>query len=420
MCDFSWHPIYKHTINFGTMKNHYLLTLAITLLIFGCNTPSSSEKDVLITEQLVVASETTIKGQRLSLVANQPIKNVIFMIGDGTGIAQLYSGQLQEVGPDGYLHAQRLPITGIVKTHAQDDLITDSASGATAFSCGIKTYNGVIAQDSEGNECVTLMELAQQAGMSTGLVATSGVTHATPASFATHIDSRNKYSEIAEQLVESKVDIILGGGLEYFIPSVSAGSNRDDQLNLLPSLTEQGYSVVLDRQAMMEEDSDQIVGLFSPSGMPSENRIPSLAEMTGKAVESLSSNDNGFFLMVEGSQIDWGGHANETPYVVREVKDFDDAIGVVLTFAEQNPGTLVIVTADHETGGMTINGVNQENNVVDIAWTSTGHTGTPIPLMAYGPYAVEFSGWWDNTDIGKKVADLLGFENFPLILSQED
>ncbi len=402
------------------MKNHYLLTLAITLLIFGCNTPSSSEKDVLITEQLVVASETTIKGQRLSLVANQPIKNVIFMIGDGTGIAQLYSGQLQEVGPDGYLHAQRLPITGIVKTHAQDDLITDSASGATAFSCGIKTYNGVIAQDSEGNECVTLMELAQQAGMSTGLVATSGVTHATPASFATHIDSRNKYSEIAEQLVESKVDIILGGGLEYFIPSVSAGSNRDDQLNLLPSLTEQGYSVVLDRQAMMEEDSDQIVGLFSPSGMPSENRIPSLAEMTGKAVESLSSNDNGFFLMVEGSQIDWGGHANETPYVVREVKDFDDAIGVVLTFAEQNPGTLVIVTADHETGGMTINGVNQENNVVDIAWTSTGHTGTPIPLMAYGPYAVEFSGWWDNTDIGKKVADLLGFENFPLILSQED
>ena len=395
------------------------LTLILTAkVLFGCNTSSNNDENILNTEQLVIASETTIKGQRLSLIADQPIKNVIFMIGDGTGIAQLYSGQLQEVGPNGYLHAQRLPITGIVKTHAEDDLITDSASGATAYSCGIKTKNGVIAQDSDGNECVTLLELSQKAGMKTGLIATSGVTHATPASFATHIDSRNKYSEIAEQLVESEVDVILGGGLEYFLPLDSAGSSRADQLNLISNFEERGYSIVLNRQAMIEEDSDRIVGFFSPGGLPSKNRIPSLSEMTSKAVENLSSKENGFFLMIEGSQIDWGGHANNTPYVLREVKDFDDAIGVVLSFAEQNPGTLVIVTADHETGGMTINGVNRENTVVDIAWTSTGHTGTPIPLMAYGPHAVEFSGWWDNTDIGKKVADLLGFENFPLVLSE--
>ena len=395
------------------------LTLILTAkILFGCNTSSNNDENILNTEQLVIASETIIKGQRLSLIADQPIKNVIFMIGDGTGIAQLYSGQLQEVGPNGYLHAQRLPITGIVKTHAEDDLITDSASGATAYSCGIKTKNGVIAQDSDGNECVTLLELSQKAGMKTGLIATSGVTHATPASFATHIDSRNKYSEIAEQLVESEVDVILGGGLEYFLPLDSAGSSRADQLNLISNFEERGYSVVLDRQAMIEEDSDRIVGFFSPGGLPSKNRIPSLSEMTSKAVENLSSKENGFFLMIEGSQIDWGGHANNTPYVLREVKDFDDAIGVVLSFAVQNPGTLVIVTADHETGGMTINGVNRENTVVDIAWTSTGHTGTPIPLMAYGPHAVEFSGWWDNTDIGKKIADLLGFENFPLVLSE--
>ena len=397
------------------------LTLILTAkILFGCNTSSNNDENILNTEQLVIASETIIKGQRLSLIADQPIKNVIFMIGDGTGIAQLYSGQLQEVGPNGYLHAQRLPITGIVKTHAEDDLITDSASGATAYSCGIKTKNGVIAQDSDGNECVTLLELSQKAGMKTGLIATSGVTHATPASFATHIDSRNKYSEIAEQLVESEVDVILGGGLEYFLPSDSAGSSRADQLNLISNFEERGYSIVLNRQAMIEEDSDRIVGFFSPGGLPSKNRIPSLSEMTSKAIENLSSKENGFFLMIEGSQIDWGGHANNTPYVLREVKDFDDAIGVVLSFAEQNPGTLVIVTADHETGGMTINGVNRENTVVDIAWTSTGHTGTPIPLMAYGPHAVEFSGWWDNTDIGKKVADLLGFENFPLILSESN
>lgn len=398
----------------------FLALILIATAIFGCNSSSNNEENILNTEQLVIASETTVKGQRLSLIADQPIKNVIFMIGDGTGIAQLYSGQLQEVGPNGYLHAQRLPITGIVKTHAEDDLITDSASGATAYSCGIKTKNGVIAQDSDGNECVTLLELSQKAGMKTGLVATSGVTHATPASFVTHIDSRNKYSEIAEQLVESEVDVIFGGGLEYFLPLDSAGSNRADQLNLLSNFEEQGYAIVLNRKAMIEENSDKIVGLFSPGGLPSKNRIPSLSEMTSKAVENLSSKENGFFLMVEGSQIDWGGHANNTPYVLREVKDFDDAIGVVLSFAEQNPGTLVIITSDHETGGMTINGVNRENTVVDIAWTSTGHTGAPIPLMAYGPHAVEFSGWWDNTDIGKKVADLLGFENFPLVLTESN
>ncbi len=397
-----------------------LIQILIATVIFGCNSSSNNEENILNIEQLVIASETTVKGQRLSLIADQPIKNVIFMIGDGTGIAQLYSGQLKEVGPNGYLHAQRLPITGIVKTHAEDDLITDSASGATAYSCGIKTKNGVIAQDSDGNECVTLLELAQKAGMKTGLVATSGVTHATPASFATHIDSRNKYSEIAEQLVESDIDVILGGGLEYFLPLDSAGSNRVDQLNLISNFEERGYAIILNRQSMIEEDSDKIVGLFSPGGLPSKNRIPSLSEMTSKAVENLSSNENGFFLMIEGSQIDWGGHANNTSYVLREVKDFDDAIGVVLSFAEQNPGTLVIITADHETGGMTINGFNQENTVVDIAWTTTGHTGTPIPLMAFGPHAVKFSGWWDNTDIGIKVADLLGFENFPLIISEVD
>lgn len=402
------------------MKKLFLTLILVATVIFGCNTSSNNEENILKTEQLVIASETIIKGQRLSLTTDQPIKNVIFMIGDGIGIAQLHSGQLQEVGPSGYLHAQRLPITGIVKTHAKGDLITDSASGATAYSCGIKTKNGVIAQDSNGNECVTLLELAQNAGMKTGLVATSGVTHATPASFATHIDSRNKYSEIAEQLVESEVDVILGGGLEYFIPLDSAGSNRVDQLNLLSIFEKKGYSIVLNRQAMIEEDSDKIVGLFSLGGMPSKNRIPSLSEMTSIALKNLSSSENGFFLMVEGSQIDWGGHANDTPYVLREVKDFDDAIGLVLNFAEQNPGTLVIITSDHETGGMTINGVNRENTVVDIAWTTTGHTGTPIPLMAFGPHAVKFSGWWDNTDIGKKVANLLGFENFPLILSEVD
>ena len=400
------------------MKNLSILILFVCLLTAsaGCSDNAGDGYDTgLKTETLEVTTSTLSKGERLKLVEDRHINKVIFMIGDGTGIAQLYSGQLHEVGPEGRMHVQRFPITGLIKTFAADNLITDSAAGATAYSCGIKTNNGVIAQDTNGNDCVTLLEFAQQKGMATGIVSTSGITHATPASFVSHIDSRSKYSQIAEQMVNTQVDVMLGGGYEYFIPMDSSGSSREDNLNLIPDLEQHGYTVVFTKDDMVSTESDKLVGLFSEGGMPSENRVPTLSEMSAKALEILDENEEGFFLMIEGSQIDWGGHGNDTPYVLREVQDFDAAVGTVLEYAENNPGTLVIVTADHETGGMTFNGANSEGNLMDIAWTTSGHTGTPIPLMAYGPYAVEFSGWWDNTEVGRKVADLLGFEDFPSI-----
>jgi alkaline phosphatase len=398
------------------MKKFTILLLFVTSISISCGDQGDSGYDTgLKTETLGVSSANEIKGERLNLVADRAINKVIFMIGDGTGVAQLYSGQLNEVGPGGKLHVQRFPVTGLITTYAADNLITDSAAGATAYSCGIKTNNGVIAQDENGNDCVTLLEFAQQKGMGTGIISTSGITHATPASFVSHIDSRSKYSQIAEQMVYANVDVMLGGGYEYFVPMDSTGSSREDNVDLIPVFDEQGYSVVFTHDEMMATESDKMVGLFSDGGMPSENRTPTLSEMTTKALQMLDKKENGFFLMVEGSQIDWGGHGNDTPYVLREVKDFDDAIGVAISYAENNPGTLVIVTADHETGGMTFNGANSDGSIMDIAWTTSGHTGTPIPLMAYGPHAVEFSGWWDNTEIGQKVAELFGFEDFPSI-----
>ncbi len=365
-----------------------------------------------------VNKEQKLDRQRLPLVADGPIKNVIFIIGDGTGLVQLTSGQYHLVGEDGLLHVQTMPVTGIVKTHAASNLITDSAAGATAFSCGIKTDNGKIAQLPDERNCRTILELAERSGLSTGLVSTSGVTHATPASYAAHVPSRRMEAMIAAQYLSSGADVILGGGLEYFIPSNEKGSSRDDNRDLVSEFEGLGYAFVQDLGELNATNSEKILGLFSDSGMPSENRTPTLAEMTSKAIEALSKNDEGFFLMVEGSQIDWGGHGNDTPYVLREVADFDAAIAEALDFAQHDGETLVIVTADHETGGMTLNGYNRDTHEVEIAWTTGSHTGVPIPVMAYGPHAIEFTGWLDNTEVGKKTARLLGLGELPIIIQE--
>lgn len=365
-----------------------------------------------------VNKEQQVDRQRLPLVADGPIKNVIFIIGDGTGLVQLTSGQYHLVGEDGLLHVQTMPVTGIVKTHAASNLITDSAAGATAYSCGIKTDNGKIAQLPDERNCRTILELAERKGLSTGLVSTSGVTHATPASYASHVPSRRMEAMIAAQYLSSGTDVILGGGLEYFIPSNEKGSSREDNRDLISEFEGLGYTFVENKEELHAVNSEKILGLFSDSGMPSENRTPTLAEMTSKAIDALSKNEEGFFLMVEGSQIDWGGHGNDTPYVLREVADFDAAIAKALEFAQNDGETLVIVTADHETGGMTLNGYNRDSHEVDISWTTTSHTGVPIPLMAYGPHAVEFTGWLDNTEVGQKTARLLGLGELPIIIEE--
>lgn len=369
-------------------------------------------------DTIMVRTSDPVIPERLSLVEDGTIKNIIFVIGDGTGLAQLASGQLNLVGPDGLLHIQTMPVTGLVKTHSADNLITDSASSATAYSCGVKTNNGMIGQLPDGRACKTILEMAEEKGLSTGIIATSTITHATPASYASHVVSRGMQAEIAEQYLDSNAEIILGGGLDYFVPSTADESSREDDLDITKMFVEKGYDFVQTLAELNSSNGDQILGLFSNSGMPSENRTPTLAEMTSKALDVLSTNDSGFFLMVEGSQIDWAGHGNDADYLLREVKDFDAAIEKILNFAKEDGETLVVITADHETGGMTMQGANSETNELEIVWTSGGHTGIPVPLMAYGPHAIEFTGWWDNTEVGIKVAELLGVGQFPLIIEE--
>lgn len=368
-------------------------------------------------ESISVRTESAIKPDKLPLVKDGPIKNVILMIGDGTGLAQLSSGQLNLVGKEGLLYLQTLPVTGLVKTYSADDLITDSASGATAYSCGVKTDNGMIGQLPDGRACKTILELAEAKGLSTGLVSTSGVTHATPASFGAHVPSRSMQPEIAAQYLDTGSEVILGGGQEYFIPQSKEGSKRSDDRDLISEFSSSGYDYISTASELNSVSSDKLIGLFSISGMPSEDRSPTLAQMSRKAIDILSKDEDGFFLMIEASQIDWGGHDNDAQYVLREVKDYDAAVKEVIDFAIEDGETLVVLTADHETGGMTMQNSESEDELT-ISWTTGSHTGIPIPMMAYGPHAIEFTGWWENTEVGSKLARLLGLKEFPVIIEE--
>lgn len=367
-------------------------------------------------QEVEVVKTSSSNTERLPIIDDTKIRNVILLIGDGTGIAQISSGQLNLVGADGYLNLQRMPVTGIVKTQSSSSLITDSAAGATAYSCGMKTDNGMIAYLPDGTHCKTLLEIAKEKGMSTGLVATSTITHATPASFAAHVRSRGNQVGIAEQYLDSGNDVFLGGGREFFIPQDEEGSSRKDDRNLIEEFKSKGYDYASTKEEMENSTSDKILGLFANSGMESENRTPTLKEMTNTALSKLEPNENGFFLMVEGSQIDWGGHGNNAEYVIREMKDFDDAVKAALDFAEKDGETLVVLTADHETGGMTMMTASDDPHKLRVEWVTDYHTGVPVALMAYGPNAIEFTGWNDNTDIGIKIAELMNFGEFPLNL----
>jgi len=386
------------------MKRLLLLVLILSISTACQDSPDNPTENIYVAE-----SEFT--PELLPLVEGKTVKNIIFLIGDGTGIAQLTSGQYATVGPDGLLHMQTMPVTGFVKTHSSDNLITDSASGATAYSCGLKTYNGAIGVNPDKTPCKTILELAEEKGLSTGLVSTSSITHATPASFAAHVESRSMEDEIAAQFINSGAEVLLGGGVEYF-----TAEGREDSTDLISEFSDKGYQVLLNADDLANSTSDRLLGLFASDGLERIEGEPSSAAMTSKALEILNKNENGFFLMIEGSQIDWGGHGNSAEYVINEVQDFDAAVKAALDFAQEDGETLVVVTADHETGGMTLQRQIADGDSLEIYWTTGYHTGTPVPLMAYGPSATEFMGWRDNTYVGKKLAELLQVGELPILI----
>jgi len=259
------------------------------------------------------------------------------------------------------------------------------------------------------------VEAAQAKGMKAGLVATSSITHATPAGFAAHALIRKEETVIAEYFLKNRIDVMLGGGLAFFLPDKG---KRTDNRNLVEEARQSGYEVLLTSEQMHASHAQRLLGLFSDEGMKTTRPEPSLAEMTAKAITALNRQSKGFFLMVEGSQIDWANHANDLEGSIKQTLDLDMAVKEALDFAVKDGKTLVVVTADHETGGPALLGGNPDGSELQVAWTTKGHTGSTVPLYAYGPGAGYFSGFHDNTELPKIIARLLCIKDFPRLAEQ--
>jgi len=328
-------------------------------------------------------------------------RNVILMIGDGMGVAHLTAAKVSR----GVLQIERMPVGGLVSTFPIGSFVTDSAASATAMATGGRTINGMISMTPQGERPKTVLEHAEEKGWVTGLVATCSITHATPAAFAAHVPSRVMEQDIAEQLAAGGVDVLFGGGWAWFVPKSVEGSRRRDETDVIALLEARMPVARTAGELRSIGEVDAAAALLAPRHLPGvSQREITLAEFTGRAIEILSRNGKGFFLMVEGSQIDWGAHDNDSEAIIGEMADFDDAVGVALDFAAADGNTLVLVTADHETGGYALLSGSVEDRIVErTAFATDGHTASMTPIFAFGPGSGMFGGIHPNTFIGEQL-----------------
>jgi len=352
-------------------------------------------------EMVALGSDTNLPSV-LQKSTRSKAKNVILFIGDGMGPNQVAIAKLATGGPDHRLSFENFPITGIVYNHSANSVYTDSAAAATTWSTGVKTINRYLAVDAEKKFLPTIPELLSTKGYKSGLVATSSITHATPAAFYAHIENRYKEKEIAKMLVDSDIDIALGGGTDFF--------------DVTPS--EDSPYMIYDKKLLdsnLLSSKEQVIGLFAEDGFDRRLGPPTQLEMTQVALsflEEKSQNCAGFFLMSEGSQIDWAGHDNNVEYMLVEFADFDAAVQAATNFAVENKDTLILVTADHATGGLVLQG--PKGSKVRAQWTTGSHDLSPINIYAYGPSSELFSGVMDNTEIFDRILLALDYDNLDL------
>ncbi len=356
------------------------------------------------------------------LTSATKVKNVILCIGDGMGVNTVALASTTVGGPGGKLNIERLPVSGLARTYSADSFVTDSAAGGTALATGIKTKNGMVGMNPEEKGYCTILEAARDKGMATGLVVTCTMSHATPASFGSHVKSRKLEPAIAEQLIANRINVLFGGGRKYFLPQAVPESGRKDDIDLIAQAREAGYTYVETLSEFRSAHDSHVLGLFQLDALKTAGPEPTLAQMTNKAIRLLNRTSRrstlgarGFFLMVEGSQIDWECHSNKANAAVRQMLLFDQAVEAAVDFALKDGHTLVIVTADHETGGVTLFGNTEEkaDPNLGVKWSTKGHSGGPVGVWALGPGATRFTGVQENTDIPRKIAQLLGIRPFP-------
>lgn len=345
-----------------------------------------------------------------SACQTEPVRNVIFMIGDGMSLAQVSTVTLYDGAPAFLKRAQYI---GIQTTNSASSDVTDSAAASTALATGTKTRNGMISMTPEGSQLTSIFTRAEKRGMATGLIATHTITDATPIAFIGHNIGRYHQYELATDFLTSNIDFFAGGGRKFF-------EDREDKRNISNELRNQGYTIAYSLDTLAHLKKGPIGILLAEKDLPmmKQGRGDMLPHATQEALRLLMNDSKkGFILMVEGSHIDNACHYNDLESIRAEIKDFDAAVQIALDFADHNPGTLVIITGDHETGGITLPAdsneftkgklqPDEENHAI-VKFATKGHTGCMVPIYTYGAGAERFSGFMDNTDIPKRIAELL-------------
>lgn len=371
-------------------------------------------------------------------VAEKPqVKNVIYLIGDGMGFGAVSSLLFSEDSVTGF---EQAPVIGLSETCSANNYVTDSPAGGTALACGVRTKNGYLGVDPEGKPLTSILRKAQAMGKRSGIVVNTVLTEATPAAFYAGVTSRSMSFDIAKQFTESGVDVAIGAGLEPFI-------KRPDSLDLTATLINKGYDVHLDWKTVLGTTSKKFVGILPMGDVHRRNESGNttagaadgaevclaaklaasseengdttrlseptvyLEKATAKALEVLS-NDNrqGFFLMIESAIIDGYGHNNDSEGMIEEMKEFDNTLRQLVAYVNQHPETLLVVTADHETGGTGVSYKSYEvgsTTPVQLSFSTKGHTGTVVPVFAYGAGAEAFAGIMKNTDLPKIMEELM-------------
>lgn len=302
----------------------------------------------------------------------------------------------------GDLSIFQFPHIGLVWTQAYDDFVTDSAAAATAMATGTATRRRYLGLDPAKKTLRTIFDYAQEKGLATGMVVTTEVVDATPAAFYAHVEDRSTTAKIAKDFAHSPPDVFIGGGRKYL-------QNPADGINFLDQLKQKGHQIATSNASLQKIRKGKIAALLWDSKPPTyrEGRKDFLPNAVKKALEILEQNESGFLLVVEGSQIDWAGHDQNLAYAVEETLDFDRAVQVARCFALRTLDTLVLVTADHESGGLTLKDGNRQLGKIEGQFHFDIHTGIMVPMYALGPGAQTFAGVFKNTDIFSKTKYLL-------------
>jgi alkaline phosphatase len=343
---------------------------------------------------------------------------IILFIGDGMGVNHRLAATWTASGEGGLLVMDNMPVHGLASTTSTDQIVTDSAAAATALSSGVQTNYTALGVDPDNHAVTTILEHAQAAGWSVGLVSTVNLTDATPAAFASHVQHRNEIVQIARQMMALHINVLLGGGEDHFYGSRAEGcypgkGYQSNQVDLVEDALEFGYAYVCTPEQFDSLDLtgvDHLLGLFGGVEMQHPFQ-PALSEMTRAAIEVLSQDPDGFFLMVEAGQIDWAAHENDAEHTISFTLGLDAAVAQAKVFALERPNTMIIVTADHETGGMRLNldGLGSyrldgpfempNGNRFWVDWSSGHHTDELVPVTAQGPYTELLSGEYHLTRI---------------------